>query len=154
MEEINTLTLDQLYITPFTARREYDKEGLVQWIPVTRNLSPTGIESIDFILRAMTEGRTDYKLLARQIGCPLKDLWGWTPVLTGMEPRKFRHAYMFRLADDLLRYTPMFINDVARRSGFHSASLICQQYAKYRRTTPDEVRRAVRQPRDEGRFRL
>ena len=34
MEEVKTVKMEELYITPFTARREYDKEGLIQRIPV------------------------------------------------------------------------------------------------------------------------
>ena len=34
MEEVKTVKMEELYITPFTARREYDKEGLIQGFPL------------------------------------------------------------------------------------------------------------------------
>ena len=153
MEEVKLLTIDDLYITPFTARRVYSEDGAVSWIPVERNLHPTGVATIDFIARSMAEGRTDFGWIANRLGCTREDLWGWTRVTTGMSPREFRLAWMFRLADDLLRYTSMTFDEIAKRSGFRSASLLSQQYAKYRHCTPLERQRAIRKPRDEGKFR-
>jgi len=75
-------------------------------------------------------------------------------LLFGMEAREFRRAYMFRLADDLLRYTSMKVDEVARRVGAGSAANLCQLYRDNLRTTPDRRRRALRQARDEDRFRV
>jgi transcriptional regulator GlxA family with amidase domain len=75
-------------------------------------------------------------------------------VLTGIGGRDFRHEYGFRVVDDLLRYTSMTVGEIAQHTGFHSASSLCQQYIKYRHITPDARRKAIRQERDEGRYRL
>ena len=147
------LTLDDLYISPFVARRVYTEDGEVKWVPMERNLSPTGIEVIDFIARSMAEGHSDMDWLAQQLGCSRENMLGWFRTMTGMSARDFRHAYMFRLADDLLRYTLMGYDEVARRAGFTSASVLSQQYRKYRHRTAHEVRNAIRQPRDIGRYR-
>ena len=40
MEEVKTVKMEELYITPFTARREYDKEGLIQGFPLSALAPP------------------------------------------------------------------------------------------------------------------
>ena len=50
------MTLDEIYISPFTARRVYSEDGVVSWIPLKRNLEPTGIARLDFIFRSFSEG--------------------------------------------------------------------------------------------------
>ena len=42
METIKPLTIDDIYISPFTARRVYDEEGIVHWEPIERNVHSTG----------------------------------------------------------------------------------------------------------------
>lgn len=147
------LTLDDLYITPFVARRVYNEDGVMNWVPMERNENPTGVPVIDFIARSMAEGR-DLEWLAGQLGCSREDLWGWYHTMTGMGPKEFRHAYMFRLADELMRYTSLSFDEIARRSGFRCASLLCQQYRKYRHRTSSEMRRSLREPNDTDRYKV
>ena len=154
MEQVKPLTIEEIYISPFTARRVYDEEGRLHWIPLERNLSPTGERHVDAFIQAFSEGHSDPKWIAARLGCRREDIWGFVRALTGMDMREFRHAYGFRLADDLLRYTSMSVDEIARRTGFHSASLLCQQFLKYRHFTPDARRQAIRQDRDEDRFRV
>jgi len=40
-------TLDEVYISPFTARRRYDEEGVMHYDAVERNTAPTGVEVAD-----------------------------------------------------------------------------------------------------------
>ena len=44
-------TLDKMYISPFTARRWYDEEGVMHYDAVERNTAPTGVEVMDHYLR-------------------------------------------------------------------------------------------------------
>jgi AraC-like DNA-binding protein len=154
MDVLKPVTIDELYITPFTARRVYDEDGVINWVPVERNLNPTGLRTVDFIARSFSAGQSDFKVMARQLGCSVQDLRGFLRTLTGMTADEFRNAYMFRLADDLLRYTAMTVDEVAKRSGLHSASQLCQQFMKHRKITAINRRLALRQPRDEGRYRV
>ena len=154
MEQIQRITVDELYITPFTSRRIYSEDGAISWIPVERNLNPTGQRHLDFIARSMTEGHNDLSWIAQRLRCTTMDLCAMIHVLTGIDGRDFRHEYGFRVVDDLLRYTSMTVGEIALRSGFHSASSLCQQYMKVRKTTPDARRRIIRQERDEGKYRL
>lgn len=154
MEQIQWITVDELYITPFTSRRVYSEDGAISWMPVERNLTPTGQRHLDFIARSMSEGHADFSWMAQRLRCSTADLCAMIRVLTGMDGRDFRHEYSFRLVDDLLRYTSMTVAEIARRTGFHSASSLCQQYMKYRHFSPDAHRKVIRQERDEGRYRL
>ncbi len=154
MAEVKLMTVDDLYISPFVARRVYNEDGVMSWVPIERNVNPTGMPVVDFIARSLAEGRSNMEWIARQLGCSGADLQGWSRAMTGMDFREFRRAYLFRVADDLMRYTSLSIDEVARRSGFCSASLLSQQYRKYRNRTPVEVRQSIRQPRDEGRYKV
>ena len=154
MEQVKPLTIDEIYIPPFTARRTYDEEGRLRWVPLERNLEPTGQRHVDAFIRAFAEGHSDPQWIADRLGCRRQDIWGLVRALTGMDIREFRHAYGFRLADDLLRYTSLTIDEIARRSGFRCASLLCQQYLKYYRCTPDQRRQRLREARDEDRYRV
>ena len=154
MEPIKYLSLDEIYISPFTARRVYDEDGRMKWVAVERNLSPTGQRHLDFIARSMSEGHSDFEWLAARLGCKKTHLWGLLRALTGMSANEFRLAYIFRLADDMLRYTTMTVDEVARHSGCYSASCLCQQFLKYRGFTPAARRRALRGDRDAGKYRV
>ena len=154
MEQIQRITVDELYISPFSSRRVYSEDGAISWVPVERNLNPTGQRHLDFIARSMSQGHADLSWIAQQLHCSVADLCAMIRVLTGIGGRDFRHEYGFRVVDDLLRYTSMTVGEIAQHTGFHSASSLCQQYIKYRHTTPDARRKAIRQERDEGRYRL
>ena len=116
-------TLDELYISPFTARRRYDEEGVMHYDPVERNLKPTGVEVMDHYLRRLTEGRDKVEAFCRIYGLRTEDLDSLIYILTGMSGADFRMAYQLRLADDLLRYTDLPLAEVARRSGHMVAYL-------------------------------
>lgn len=154
MEEYKRLTLEDIYISPFTARRRYDEEGVIHWDPIERNLNPTGFPQIDHIARLMSQGYTNLKWLAQHLGCRVSDLHGWAKTLFGMNAVELRRQYIFRLADDLLRYTSMSTEQIARRTGCYSSSSLCQQFIKHRHFTPDQRRQSIRRERDENRFKM
>lgn len=154
MADIKFLTLDDLYITPFTARRVYNEDGVISWVPVERKLNPTGVSVIDFIVRSMSNGNCNWLWLARNLQCSLRDIKGLIRTVTNMNADKFRHDYMFRMADELLRYTTMSTTEVAKRAGFTSASSMSQQYARSRKISPKAQRLALQRSIDKGRFRL
>lgn len=154
MADLKLLTIDDLYITPFTARRVYSEDGVISWVPVERKLNPTGVSVIDFVVRSMSEGHCDFQWMAQRLLCKRRDVRGLVSALTGMDADAFLRAYMFRLADDLLRYTDMSINEVAKRAGFTSASRMAHNFTKHRHITPKEQRRVTQRDIDKGRFRL
>lgn len=153
MAVIEKLTIEEIYISPFTARRSYDEEGNVHWIPLERKVQK-GQRHVDFIIESLAAGQSDYDVIAQQLGCTRADLWGVIHMLFGMDAREFRRAYMFRFADDLLRYTSMTVGQIARRVGAGSAANLCQLYRDNLHTTPHSRRLALRKPKDVNRFRL
>lgn len=154
MEELKRVTVDDLYINPFSARREYEPDGRIRWIPLERNLQPTGVPLLDRLARLLAGGATGYDQLAREMGTKETDMRAFIRVLTGMDARQFRLAYMFRLSDDLLRYTKLKTADIARRVGASTSANLCQLFRDNRHMTPSSRRRQLRQPRDLGLFRL
>ena len=154
MENNTFMTIDDIYISPFTGQRTFDTEGRMSWIPMERNMHPTGNPRLDYIAQLLAGGLTDLDRLADKLGCKREHLNGWVYAMFGMNGIKFRHEYICRLTDDLMRYTSMSLEQIAKRTGCYSASSLCQIYIKHRHVKPDARRQAMRQPRDEGRFRV
>ena len=147
-------TLDELYITPFTARRRYDEEGIRHYDPIERRTNPTGVEVMDHLLRRLTEGNNNISDLCRSYGLRTSDIDSLIFILTGMRGQDFRLAYQLRLADDLLRYTELPLTEVARRSGFGSHTNLCVFIQRERKQTPKQRRNSLRQRGDAERYRL
>lgn len=154
MEAIKKLTVNDLYISPFTARRVYNEDGVMSYVPIERNTKPTGQVIMDRLAQEMAAGNTDNKRLAHIMGCTREELSGFIRVMTGMSFVDFRRQYIFRFADDLLRYTDLSVDKIARRIGAYSASSLSQQFMEYRHFTPKQRRIALQQPRDAGRYRM
>jgi AraC-like DNA-binding protein len=154
MEAIKKLTVNDLYISPFTARRVYNEDGVMSYVPIERNTKPTGQGIIDRLAQEMATGNTDHQRLALIMGCTREEFSGFIRVMTGMSFADFRRQYIFRFADDLLRYTDLSVDKIARRIGAYSASSLCQQFVEYRHFTPKQRRIALQQPRDAGRYRM
>ena len=154
MEAIKKLTVNDLYISPFTARRVYNEDGVMSYVPIERNTKPTGQGIIDRLAQEMAAGNTDHQRLADIMGCTREEFSGFIRVITGMSFADFRRQYIFRFADDLLRYTDLSVDKIARRIGAYSASSLCQQFIEYRHFTPKQRRIALQQPRDAGRYRM
>ena len=147
-------TFDELYITPFTLRRRYSEDGRVTYVPVERNLQPTGIRVMDDLLRSMSAGHTDVTAFSERYGARTSDIDSLIFLLTGMRGIDFRQAYQLRMADELLRYTSLGVVDIARRCGFGSRTNLYFAYQRDLRTTPSDRREKLRQQGDEGRYKI
>lgn len=147
-------TFDELYITPFTHRRHYSEDGLVTYVPLERNLQPTGIRVMDDFLRSLSAGRTDITTFCERYGARTSDIDSLIFLLTGMRGIDFRQAYQLRMADELLRYTSLGVVDIARRCGFGSRTNLYFAYQRDLRTTPSDRREQLRQQGDEGRYKI
>lgn len=133
-------TLDELYITPFTLRRRYSEDGRVSYVPVERNLQPTGFRVMDDFLRSMSAGRTDINTFCERYGARISDIDSLIFLLTSMRSIDFRQAYQLRMADELLRYTSLGVVDIARRCGFGSRTNLYFAYQRDLHTTPSDRR--------------
>jgi AraC-like DNA-binding protein len=147
-------TMDEVYISPFTARRRYDEEGVMHYDAIERNTAPTGIEVMDHYLRRLTEGQDVLKDFCRIYGLRTEDIDALIFILTGMSGQDFRMAYQLRLADDLLRYTDLPLAEVAHRSGLGSHTNFCVVIHRERKQTPTARRQFLCKEGDAGRFRL
>ena len=148
------LTLDDLYISPFTKIRRYDDNGLPVYTPLERNLHPTGIYAADHLLQSLTNGETTLATIARRLGCSGRDLSGLIRCLTGQPSEDFRNQYRQRLVDDLLRFTSLSLSDVAHRSGIGSERNLYSFCRRHYGCTPADRRNNIRQVGDEGRFSI
>lgn len=146
------LTLEDLYISPFTKVRRYDDNGQPVYTPLDRNLHPTGLYAADLLLQSLTNGETTLANIARRLGCSGRDLSGLVRCLTGIPSDDFRHHYRQRLVDDLLRFTSLSIAEVALRSGVGSERNLYAFCRRYHGCTPADRRQQIRQVGDEGRF--
>ena len=147
-------TLEQLYISPWTARRRYDEEGIMHYDAIERNLHPTGVEVMDHYLRLLTEGNDNLHAFCEIYALRIEDVDALTYILTGMSGQEFRTAYQMRLSDELLRYTDLTIAQVGWRSGIGSPSNYCVFIRKTYGQTPTERRKLLQKPGDAGRYRL
>ena len=155
-------TLEQVFISPFDAEREYRPDGSWVWKPLPRNLHPTGLEQFDLLLQYLAAGHYDRKPFYARVG--ISDKWrdetgnpyfGFVFVLTGMGIRELHNRYTLRTADLLLQYTDLSAAEIARRSGTFDASTLNRLYRKYHHCTTKQRRLALRHQDDRvGFYRL
>jgi AraC-like DNA-binding protein len=145
--------LKDLYITPFRERRRFDEDGNISYVPIESNQRPTGVEVMDDYLRSLTAGKRDVGQFCRHYGLRYADLDSLIFVLTGMRGQDFRMAYQLRLADDLLLYTDLPLDEVAERSGLGTRANLHIAIRRGFGCLAGE-RRKSRGPMDAGRFRL
>ena len=147
-------TLDYLYITPFTHRRRYSEEGRVSYVPVVRNLKPTGIKLMDDYLRYLSAGHSNITAFSKRYGARVGDVDSLVFLLTGMCGVDFRQAYQMRMADDLLRYTSMSVADVAHRSGLGSRTNLYFAYKRDFKCSPTDRREQLQKQGDEDLYKI
>ena len=149
-------SLDQLYISPFTAERYFDSEtGKALYRPVERNMSPTGIHLLDRFLQivCLSEHYT-VNTLRNKLGVEMREFSVFCLLLTGMEYESLHEAIRLRLADDLLRFTDLEMRDVARRCGYSDYSGLFKLFDKKYKCSVGDRQRHVRKRGDVGRWRI
>ena len=145
------VTLDDVYISPFTMVRHWDDNGQAVYTPLERNLQPTGLYAADLLLQSLSNGERNLANIARRLGCSSRDISGLVRCLPGQPSDEFRNQYRQRLADDLLRFTTLTLPDVARRSGIGSQRNLFEFCRRNYGCTPAVRRRRIRQAGDAGR---
>ena len=151
---ISRLTLDDLYINIFRLKRIYEPDGTIRWEPLQVNRQPTGIKALDHIFQEMSRGNFSLDHIAKQLECEAKDLYGAIKLLTGMKASQFKRAYQLRVADELMRYTELPLDEVAQRCGTSSRQGLNQLYKSMINTTPATRRFLIRKQNDVGRYAL
>lgn len=157
-------TLDDLFITPFTHELTSDELGRTGYTPIVgqttdgtmrqRNLCPTGIHVLDAYLQALSRGQSDVAEFCDRYNAKTADLDGLIFLLTGMPNQDFRNRWIVRMADLLLRYTDMTVDEIARRSGAGTRTNLYFIYERDLNTSPTDRRNALRKPGDLGKYKI
>ena len=147
-------TVDQLYIPPFRQRKRYDEDGRWQYVPVEQPAAPTGINVMDDYLHYLAAGQSDMQAFADRHGLKTEEVGAMVFILTGIKSQRFRQLYQMRLADDLLRYTDLPFDAVARRSGLGSPNNMYLALRREYDMSATERRQFLRRESDARGFRL
>lgn len=155
-------TFDELYRSPLTQERCYvaigggSEEPKTKVRYVARNqpkVRTTGIQMMDEFISFLAAGRSDISAFCEERGLRYNDIDSLVFVLTGMRGIDFRQRYQVRMMDELLRYTSLSPEEVARRSGIGSAHNLYQTTKREYGEALVEHRNSIREPGDEGRYR-
>lgn len=152
-ETKDRLTFDELYVSPFTKQRVYDRDGNISYEPVASTKKSTGIGIVEKLLTLIANG-TSRRTIMSVMELDYRELNGVMRLLTGMTYNELTRRYALRLADDLLRYTDLGIEEVAKRSHIGSADNMRREFKKAYNCTPNQRRRHLRKRGDLGRYRL
>ena len=131
--------LDEIYITLFSERRVYAPDGTIHYEPIPQRAADTGVELLDDLRRMLSEGKSNLKTFGEGYGLMPSDVNGLVLALTGM--------------DELLRYTDLSIEEVARQSGVGSTTNLFYACHRDFHCSPSQRRRHLRQANDLGRYR-
>ena len=145
--------LEDIYISLFTERRIYDRDGNESYEPIEHRVKATHVEMLDALRLALDEGAVNLKSFGNRYGLTPPDLNGLVLALTGMEATTFRMAWQMRRVDELLRYTDLTIEEVARRSGVGTGSNLFYAYQRDYHCSATQRRNDLREENDLGRFR-
>ena len=156
-------TFDELYCSPLREERSYEVkdnsigEPQVKVKYVSRNLPEvrsTGIRAMDEYISSLAAGNFDVQAFCKERGLKISDIDSLVFVLTGMRGIDFRQRYQIRVMDELLRYTTLTPAEVALRSGIGTTNNLYLITKREYGEAPVEHRKNIRQPGDEGRYRI
>ena len=149
-------SLEDIYISPFSQKRVYNSEtGKAEYIPMERNLNPTGVKVLDDYIRYISEDcNYSRNTFIKRHGIISSDLTALCRILTGMNAEELYYAIRLRLIDELLRYTDLTPTEVAKRSGANTHQNLCIIIRNEYNCSPKTRRLKLREKGDAGRYRL
>lgn len=147
-------SLDKLYASPFAYERKYRPDGSIYWEKVTDSIPATGIDALDDFLRYLRAGNRTVKGIASLMGITATDLNAFLKILTGQYASEFIRLYMVRYAQQMLQYTDLNVDDIAKHCGFSSNSNLTQSFTPIAGVAPKIYRRQHQSKLDKGRFRI
>lgn len=147
-------TLEDLYASPFTYERKFRPDGSYYWEELT-NLAPvTGIHVLDDFLRYLRAGNRMAKSIAKRIDVSPADLNIFLKILTGETTSDFIRMYLLRQACDMLKYTDLNVDEIAKHCSFGNNSNLTQSFTPVMGVTPRIYRYEHQSKLDRGRFRI
>jgi len=154
LKSVPQYKVEDLYISPFTQKKRYDEDGHWQYVAIERRTAPTGIHIMDEYLRYLAAGKSDIQAFVDAHGLKTEELAAMVFILTGMKGVRFRQLYQVRMVDDLLRYTDLPFDEVAKRSGLGSPNNMYLSLRRECNMSATERRDFLRKEGDLGRFRM
>ncbi|MGP1436604.1 MAG: AraC family transcriptional regulator [Phocaeicola sp.] len=145
---------DDIYFSVFSKKRLYEPDGTVYYVSIEDERKPTGVNILDDFADYLHEGHPTMTDFYKRHGILSRDLDSLCLLLTGIEAVNFRFRWEMRMADELLRYTNMTMEEVAHRSGIGSSTNLFYAYRRDLGCAPGERRWALREEGDLGRFAL
>lgn len=147
-------SLEELYIPPFTHERKFRADGSYYWEEVTNLVPVTGIHVLDDFLRYLRSGNRMVKSIASQIGIGSDELNVFLKILTGETASDFIRLYLLRQACDMLKYTDLTVDKIAKHCSFGNNSNLTQSFTPLMGVTPRIYRIEHQSKLDRGRFRI
>lgn len=142
---IKTITVDDIYVSILSERRELDAEGNGKWVPVVKQFPPTGSVIMDALGRVLMQTRYwEAAEIAAQLEVDVRDLGGAMRILTGTQTKDFVAAYRLRQAQEWLRCTDLDLLEIARRCGQQFSETLINRFRRDLKTTPITYRRKHR----------
>ena len=130
----------------------YDEDGNISYVPIQRNLSPTGINIVDEYLRYMASGKMNVTDFTKPRGLLTEEIGIVRFVLTGIRGLRFRQLYQIKFVDELLRYTDLSFAEIAKRTGLGTPYYMYICLRREYDMSATERRKYLRQRGDLGRY--
>lgn len=146
--------LEKLYTSPFTHERKFRPDGSCYWEKLTNQIPVTGIDALDDFLRHLRSGNRLVKNIASRMGITAAELNAFLKILTGQTASEFIRLYMVRQAQQMLKYTDLNVDDIARQCGFNNNSNLTQSFTPIVGIAPRMYRYQHQGKLDKGRFRI
>lgn len=146
--------LDKLYASPFAYERKFRPDGSIYWEKVTDPVPATGIDALDDFLHHLRAGNRTVKGIASLLGITAAELSVFLKILTGQTASEFIRLYMVRQAQQMLQYTDLSVDDIAKHCGFGNNSNLTQSFTPIVGVAPRLYRYQHQSNLDEGRFRI
>lgn len=147
MEKIRfkKITAADICPTILTGRHVVNEKGWHCIEPIQATIPPTGSPIFDALAQALAKDSSiTIPELADALDTDTADLNAFFRLMTGQDTREFFKQYRLIRACDWLAHTDLKINEIARRSGFPSASYMTHLFVDKLECTPNEYRKQHR----------
>lgn len=147
-------SLEMLYVSPFTKKLGFDEKELKTiYVPLEQKRLRTGLDVVDLVVDKLVAGQ-DPSVLAWQLGMTPAALSTTLRTLTGLTLVELRTRWRMKMANDLLRYTELPLQEVMSRIGYTSAQSFSRMFRKAYGAAPVEYRNRCRAQSEIGKYAL
>ena len=140
--------------TPFRYKKVVGENNQISFQSCDRSTPSTGCKFMDMVFDAINDGVRSEKTMAARLGVSDIRCLYTVQMLTGytvLELAKQRNLFIAR---QLMQYTDMPLEKVARQCGISSVSHMCHLFRRFYGDTPNQVRRRSLRNNLIGTYRL